>query len=113
MNEKISPGRDSISVHELAAWRRQDITHALLDVREAPELAICTLDNAKHIPMGEVPARLAELPRDVPLAVMCHHGMRSLRVVQFLREAGFSNAINLEGGIDAWSSQIDPGLQRY
>ena len=112
MSREIS-GKDSISVDQLAAWRQEHVPHALLDVREVPELAICEVENAMHIPMGEVPRRLDDLPRDVPLVVMCHHGMRSLRVVQFLRNAGWENAINLDGGIDAWSAEIDGNVPRY
>jgi rhodanese-related sulfurtransferase len=113
MSEKSSETGDTVSVLELADWRRENRAHALLDVREAPELAICQLENASHIPMAQVPARLSELPRDVPLVVMCHHGMRSRRVVDFLRASGLRNAVNLEGGIDAWSAQVDRSVPRY
>jgi rhodanese-related sulfurtransferase len=113
MGENIVADQDHISVRELAGWRQGEVPHLLLDVREVPELAICNLDAATHIPMGEIPARMAELPNDMNLVVMCHHGMRSLRVVQFLRAAGFARAINLEGGIDAWAEQVDPAMQRY
>jgi len=112
MSQEFS-SRDAISVQELADWRRNNTAHQLLDVREVPELAICALEGAVHISMGQVPARLSELKQDVPLVVMCHHGMRSLRVVQFLRQAGWENAVNLEGGIGAWADQVDPELQQY
>lgn len=113
MSVDDSDAPESISVHELASWRQQDTPHALLDVREAHELAICGVAGAIHIPMAEVPARISELPEDVPLVVMCHHGMRSQRVMQFLRHSGRDNAINLAGGIDAWAAEIDPDIQRY
>ena len=102
-----------ISVEQLAAWRRLNAPHAVLDVREAHELAICQMDGAMHIPMGQVPTRIAELPEDVPLVVMCHHGMRSLRVVNFLRGSGRKNAMNLDGGIAAWAEAIDPAMRQY
>ncbi len=104
---------DAITVHELAAWRKAGTPHALLDVREPHELDICALEGALHIPMAQVPARLANIPADIPLAVMCHHGGRSQTVVNFLRRAGRGNAANLEGGIDAWSRDIDSGVPRY
>jgi len=66
-----------------------------------------------HIPMSEIPARVADLPTAQPLVVMCHRGLRSMRVVKFLRSSGHDNAINLDGGIDAWAWQIDPSLPRY
>jgi len=113
MSLEIPAGQDAIAVAELASWRQQKIPHVLLDVREADELAICAVADAIHIPMGEVPARVAELPADIPIVVMCHHGMRSQRVVQYLRSAGRDNAINLEGGIDAWAVRVDPGIGRY
>ncbi len=105
--------QDAISVQQLAEWRKSDAVHVVLDVREAEELAICRLEAALHIPMQQIPARLAELPVDEPLVVICHHGMRSMQVVNFLRDAGRHNAVNLDGGIDAWARQIDTAMQRY
>jgi rhodanese-related sulfurtransferase len=103
----------SISVQELASWRQDDTPHVVLDVREANELAVCALERALHIPMSEIPARLADVPEDAPVVVMCHHGMRSMAVVNFLRRAGRDNAVNLDGGIDAWARQIDTAIRRY
>jgi len=85
----------------------------LLDVREAEELAIAAVSGVVHIPMGEVPARLAELDRDRHIVCMCHGGVRSLRVAEFLAANGYERVFNLSGGIDAWSLQIDPGIPRY
>jgi len=104
---------DAITVEQLAEWRQSGVPHAVLDVREAHEVAICGIAGAIHIPMGQVPARIAELPTDAPLVVMCHHGMRSARVVGFLRQAGRGNAVNLDGGIDAWAEEIEPAMRRY
>jgi rhodanese-related sulfurtransferase len=87
--------------------------HCILDVREAEELAICRLEGSLHIPMSGVPARINELPTDRPLVVICHHGVRSQAVVGFLRNAGFDNALNLDGGIEAWAYEIDPSMPRY
>ncbi len=113
MSLDISGGETSISVFQLAELRQAEVSHAILDVREPAELEICRIEGAIHIPMQQVPARLAELAADAPLVVFCHHGMRSLSVVNFLRKAGFENAINLNGGIDAWSAEIDPSISRY
>lgn len=85
----------------------------ILDVREPFELQICSLPGATHIPMGSIPGQLRQIPRDTHLLVMCHHGGRSARVTEYLRQNGFDNATNIAGGIDAWARQIDPAMQRY
>ena len=104
---------NAISVQDLAAWRASKTEHHLLDVREPHELAICAIDGAQCIPMGEIPARLAEIPGGAPLVVLCHHGARSQRVVDYLRGQGRAHILNLTGGIDAWSAQIDTTVARY
>ena len=93
--------------------RRAGREHTVLDVREARELDICRLEGALHIPMAEIPARTDVLPTNQPLVVICHHGARSQMVVDFLRNAGFDNAINLNGGIEAWACEIDQSMRRY
>src|SRR5271169_2757821 len=93
-------GSDAVSVRELADMRSAGREHTVLDVREARELDICRLEGALHIPMAEIPARTDVLPTNQPLVVICHHGARSQIVVDFLRNAGFDNAINLNGGIE-------------
>lgn len=85
----------------------------LLDVREPHELAIVAVAGALHIPMREIPARMAELPADRQVLVLCHHGGRSGRVTQFLRANGFPHATNVAGGIEAWALEVDPTLPRY
>jgi len=85
----------------------------LLDVREHVELELAAVADTLHVPMREIPARVAELERGVPLVVMCHSGGRSRRVAEFLVGNGFTNVFNLKGGIDAWSTEIDPQVPRY
>ena len=104
---------DAISVRDLADMRSAGKKHAVLDVREARELEICQLEGALHVPMAEIPDRTDDLPTDQPLVVICHHGARSQMVVDFLRDAGFDNAVNLDGGIDAWACDIDQSMPRY
>jgi rhodanese-related sulfurtransferase len=106
-------GSDVISVHELADMRSAGKKHTVLDVREARELDVCRLDGALHIPMAEIPAQTDSLPTDQLLVVICHHGARSQMVVDFLRNAGFDNAVNLDGGIDAWACEVDQSMRRY
>lgn len=85
----------------------------LLDVREPDEVATVAVPGSVPIPMREIPARVAEIPTDGPVLVLCHHGGRSARVTQFLRAQGFPGATNVAGGIDAWASEVDPSLPRY
>jgi rhodanese-related sulfurtransferase len=86
-----------------------------LDCREASEVATAKIDGTLHIPMRDTPARIAELQphQSGRVIVHCHHGGRSLRVAQFLRQQGFDKAQNMDGGIDAWSLEIDPSIPRY
>ena len=100
---------DAIAV---AKMRKTGEPVGLLDVREAWELDICRIEGSLHIPMGELPSRLDELPTGSPLVVLCHHGMRSMQVTQWLRQSGIA-AINLGGGIDAWARNVDPTLSLY
>jgi rhodanese-related sulfurtransferase len=87
--------------------------HVVLDVREGRVCLISELKGALHIPMAEIPARVDDLPTNQLLVVLCHHGARSQMVVDFLRDAGFRNAVNLDGGIEAWACEIDRSMRRY
>ncbi len=101
-----------ISVVDVAKSMLQEKV-VLLDVREHSELAICKIEEAIHIPLDEIPQSIELLPRNVPLIIYCHHGMRSRRVVDYLRNIGFDNALNMTGGIHYWSTEIDPEIQKY
>jgi rhodanese-related sulfurtransferase len=86
----------------------------LIDVREPWEFATAKIDGSVLIPMGDVPARAhQELDPDERLVVLCHHGARSLNVTVWLRNQGFENAQSLRGGIEAWSTEVDPKVPRY
>ena len=85
----------------------------LLDIREPQELTICQIDGARHIPFSQINSRWQEIPRDQPVVVFCHLGIRSSTLVEQLRQAGFDNVLNMVGGIDAWSREIDPSIPRY
>lgn len=86
---------------------------ALLDVRQSEELELACVQGALHIPMAEIPARFKELNPAAPIAVLCHHGGRSAQVAMFLERNGFTDVINVAGGIDAWSQTVDPSIPRY
>lgn len=87
----------------------------LLDCREVSEHEAANIAAAQLIPMREIPGKLAELEplRDSRIVVHCHHGGRSMRVTQWLREQGFPHVQNMAGGIDAWSQLVDPKVPRY
>jgi len=104
---------DDVDVSELARLCRDGTAHTVLDIREPDEVAICMLPGSLCVPMALVPRYLEKLPRDRPLVVLCHHGVRSAMVTGFLRRNGFDNARNLEGGIDAWARLVDRDMPRY
>ena len=86
----------------------------VLDVREDWELSLASLPRPViHIPMADVPRRISELDRGCETVVMCHHGSRSRQVAAFLQQSGFERVLNLAGGIDAWSREVDPGVPVY
>ena len=103
----------SIDVLELKRRRDANAPLTLIDVREPYELDLAQIEGAKLIPLGEVEERLGEIERGRDIVVFCHAGVRSARAVQLLQRAGFTDIYNLEGGIDAWSQQIDPAVPRY
>jgi len=104
---------EELSPTELTERRQRGENWLLLDVREQWEVGIVSLDDARHIPMNELPARLAELDGSRPIAVLCHSGGRSARVAQFLVGEGFERVANVAGGIDAWAAEVDECLARY
>lgn len=89
---------------------------ALIDVREPGEFQLARIAGAELIPMRAVPAELSRLDAqadEAPLIVFCHHGVRSLNVVNWLREHGVEACQSMAGGIDRWSLEIDPTVPRY
>jgi rhodanese-related sulfurtransferase len=97
------------------------ITPLVLDVRETWEFhtaAVHPLDGTPafdvlNIPMQDIPARLAELPTNRPIACLCHHGMRSQNVARYLVQNGFEQVVNIAGGIAAWSDEADTSVPHY
>src|SRR5436189_6150153 len=103
----------AISVHELKRKTETREAFELIDVREPFEYEIARIDGAKLIPLGEIADRTDELQREQPIVVHCHSGKRSAQAVRLLQQRGFSNVYNLEGGIHAWSDQIDPTVPNF
>jgi rhodanese-related sulfurtransferase len=85
----------------------------LLDVREPWEYQIVHLQDARLVPMRQVPAELGSLDEEQEIIVICHHGIRSRQVALFLESHGFRNVINLRGGMDAWARHADTSLPTY
>ena len=104
-----------ISAHELAVLIENGGAVRLLDVRQPWESKIARLANSLLIPLNELPMRAGEVPTEQAtlLVVYCHHGVRSLSAVEYLRRLGHADACSLAGGIDAWSCAVDPTLPRY
>jgi rhodanese-related sulfurtransferase len=86
----------------------------LIDVREPEEHRICRIEGAELLPMRSIPQHLQDLDVDgPPLVILCHHGVRSLSVVDWLRRQGVENCVSMAGGIDLWSRLVDPAVPRY
>lgn len=97
----------------LAAWANAPDAPLVLDVREPWEVDICALPNSINIPLATIPSRFSEIPEDRRVVALCHHGMRSLQATRWLRDRGLENVVNLRGGVDAWSREIDPSVPTY
>jgi len=102
-----------MTVTALAEWRRQGRRFRVLDVREPWEVAICALPETQNLPLGELGQRLQEVPCDLPVVVVCHHGGRSAHATRFLRARGLSQVVNLAGGIDQWARVVEPDMPVY
>ncbi len=112
----------AIAVHSLfSSTPGEGPPLTLLDVREPFERALSAIRVPQtvrdlFVPMGEVVARVEEIrdaANDGPIVIYCHHGVRSLAVANWLASQGFAHVCNLEGGIDAWSTEVDPTVPRY
>jgi rhodanese-related sulfurtransferase len=90
-----------------------DTDPLLLDVREPWEFQICQIDGSKLIPMGQLVNAITSLDPERETVVICHHGIRSRQVARYLDYQGFSNVINLSGGVDAWARDVDRQMATY
>ncbi len=104
---------EQITAPDLAKLLQSGKPLHLLDVREAWEVALVSLPDSQHLPMGEIPARLDEVGSDKSVVCICHHGVRSMQVAIFLERNGFESVYNLQGGIDAWAREVDPQCTTY
>lgn len=85
----------------------------LLDVREPWEYRITHLEDSRLIPMRDIPARAEDLDPARETIVICHHGIRSRRVAMYLESRGFTDVVNLRGGLDAWARETDISMATY
>lgn len=101
-----------ISPAEFVARRDRGEAMTLLDVREGWELGVASVPGIVHIPMGEIAGRIGELDASREVIVLCRSGRRSLEVAKYLQQNGFQ-AVNLAGGILAWSREVDATIPTY
>lgn len=103
-----------ISAGQVRALQKNRESFFLLDVREPWEFETARIDGAKNIPMGDIPARAhSELDPETHIVVVCHHGVRSLTVTNWLRQQGFEKVQSMRGGIDEWARTVDPKVPLY
>jgi len=107
------PNEDEIAVVELAAMLKRGDKFTLVDVREPDEWAICRIPGATLLPLSALPQRFRELPKDARIVLHCKGGKRSMKALQFLRQQGYADLKSVKGGIDAWSTDVDPTVPRY
>ena len=111
---------DQIQPSQLPDWissKSASGNTVVLDVREPYEVqTACVTANGFELvtlPMGSIVEKLSELDKDRPIACLCHHGSRSMQVAAYLSSQGFTHLANIDGGIHAWSSQVDPNVPTY
>lgn len=110
------PADYPLEISVMEARRRLDSAPdrtQLIDVREPYEVEICRVEGSAFIPMRQIPAHVGVLPKDRHWLILCHSGVRSMRVTEFLRENGYPAVSNVGGGISAWAEKIEPGMRRY
>lgn len=107
------PSIESITAQELKARLDRGEKPFILDVRNPEEIAICRIDGSTVIPLPQLPDRLSELDRSVPMIVHCKSGVRSQKAIALLREHNFTHLKNLTGGILGWIKDVDPSLPAY
>ena len=113
MSETLPLEISVLEAQRLIGERGADLR--VIDVRDPDEYALCRLPGAELIPLSTLPGAATEklADKDATLVVYCHHGMRSLRAVNILREKGYTGAVSMAGGIEQWAVEIDPTVARY
>ncbi|MCU1557469.1 MAG: molybdopterin biosynthesis protein MoeB [Microbacteriaceae bacterium] len=109
----LAPLNDELSAGQLATELEAGVPLTLLDVREPWEARVASLPGAVLVPLDTLESRIDGLDAGAPIVVYCHHGIRSARALELLKDRGFGNARHLDGGIDAWSRLVDSTVTRY
>ncbi|GMQ99427.1 MAG: molybdopterin-synthase adenylyltransferase MoeB [Zetaproteobacteria bacterium] len=104
---------DDITPAQLKQMRDENSGLYVLDVREPHEIAICRIEGTWEIPLGQLPQRFAEVPKDQDVVVHCKLGGRSTQAMEFLKSQGYTNVKNLAGGIIRWIDDVDDSLNKY
>ncbi|MEJ2760004.1 MAG: rhodanese-like domain-containing protein [Gammaproteobacteria bacterium] len=104
---------ETITAEGLKELLTQNPNLYLLDVREPWEFELCHIEGSINIPMTELMGKLDTLDQSRETIVICHHGARSFQVAGFLENTGFERVTNLEGGVAAWASQVEPDMPKY
>jgi len=103
-----------LSTRRLRGWLENDPKSVfILDVRQPFEFDVARIEPSKLIPLNQLPGRLGEVPQNVRVVCLCHHGIRSAHACAMLARAGWERIYNLSGGIDQWSMSEDPAVPRY
>ena len=103
----------SISAKKLYELLNSEDKIQIVDVREHCEWDICKIEGALNIPMNLIDESLGKISKEIPTVVMCHHGLRSMKVIHYLESIGYKNLINLDGGIHVWATDIDKSMSTY
>ncbi|NOQ36606.1 MAG: rhodanese [Methylococcaceae bacterium] len=102
-----------ISALALQKYLNDGETPLLLDVREPQEFEIAHIKGSVLIPLNQVSQQLDHLDKAQEIIVVCHHGVRSQNAANYMDYSGFTNTVNLTGGIDAWAIDCDKAMPRY
>lgn len=102
-----------VTPEKLKASLDEDSPILLLDVREPWEYEICHIDGSMNISMINIPSSIEELDPGKETVVICHHGIRSMQVANYLTDQDFNKVTSLEGGVDAWAKSIDQTMPQY
>ena len=104
---------ETVSPTELNERLKDGENILLIDVREPEEYSIARIEGARLLPLSRFPEWAETLDPDAETVFMCHHGIRSAQVCDFLARQGFKKLYNLEGGIDRWSQEVDSSVPQY
>ena len=102
-----------ISCEDLNKKLKQEETCLLIDVRDTKELELASIKGVRHIPLEDLAAAASDLPQNLDIILICHHGIRSLQGCCWLRQYGLKRIMSLRGGLHEWSQKIDPSIPLY